>query len=104
MPLTKLESFRGEEERYRCDLLRTANLAVNEGFEHFLCLGAERVEDRHIDGAGTEDVHANSSLLQLDQPSTREGAHGSFAGAVDTEPRKALAARYGTAEKMAPFR
>src|SRR4029077_462795 len=82
---------RGEEESYSCDLFRTAHLAArNEGFEPLLCLGAEWVEDRRVNSAGAEDVDANSSLLELDQPGTREGAHGSFAGAVDAERREAL--------------
>src|SRR5579862_7637385 len=71
---------RGEEESYGCDLFRTAHLAAwDEGFEALLCVGAEWVEDCRIDGAGAEDVHANSSLLELNQPGAREGAHGGFA-------------------------
>src|SRR5258708_28498878 len=91
---------RGEEESYSCDLFRTAHLAArNEGFEPLLCLGGGVVEDRRVDGAGAEDVHANSSLLELDQPGTREGAHGGFAGAVDAERREALDAGDGPVEE-----
>src|SRR6202158_3788858 len=89
-----------EEESYGCDLFRTAHLAArNEGFEPLLCLGAEWVEDRRVDSAGAEDVHANSSLLKLDQPGTCEGAHSGFTGAVDAERREALDARDGAVEE-----
>src|SRR6266849_6223814 len=91
---------RGEEESYSCDLFRTAHLAArNEGFEPLLCLGAEWVENRRVDGAGAEDVHPNSSLLELDQPGTREGAHGGFTGAIYAEGRESLDAGDGAVEE-----
>ena len=90
----------GEEEGDGCDLFRAAHFAAwDQGFEALFCVRAERIEDRRVDGAGAEDVHANSSLLELDQPGASEGAHGSFAGAVDAERRKALDAGDGAVEE-----
>ena len=51
---------------------------------------AERVEGRSVDGARTEDVHPNSSILQLDQPGAGEGTQRRLARAVDAKRRKAL--------------
>ena len=79
---------RGEEEGDGCDLFRASDFAARDlGFEELLGIGSEGIEDRRVDSARAEDVHANSSLLELDQPGAREGAHGRFAGAVDAERR-----------------
>jgi hypothetical protein len=64
-----------------------------------LCLGTQRVQDRCVDGAGAEDVHANSPLLQFHQPSAREGTHRGFAGAVDAKRWEALDTGNGTIQK-----
>jgi hypothetical protein len=56
----------GEEKGDRRDLLRAAHLAARDlGFEEFFGVISEGIEDRRVDGAGTEDVHADSALLEF---------------------------------------
>ena len=56
----------GEEKSDRRDLLRASHLAARDlGFEEFLGVFSEGIEDRRVDRAGTEDVHADSALLKL---------------------------------------
>src|SRR5258708_19650106 len=90
----------GEEESDRRDLLRASHLAAGYlGFEELLRVGSEGIEDRGVDGAGTEDVHADSALLELQEPGTSERANRSLTGTVDAERRKTLDASNGTLEK-----
>jgi hypothetical protein len=67
--MTKLESL---EARKRTAVAISSGRPISprwdECLEALFCIGAEWVEDRRVDGAGAEDVHANSSLLKLDQP------------------------------------
>jgi hypothetical protein len=83
---------RGEEESDRRDLLRASHLAAGYlGFEELLRVGSEGIEDWGVDGAGTEDVHADSALLEFQEPGTGERANRSLTGTVDAERRKTLA-------------
>ena len=56
----------GEEKSDRRDLLRASHLAAWDlGFEELLGVVSQGIEDRRVDGAGAEDVHADSALLEL---------------------------------------
>ena len=56
----------GEEKSDRRNLLRASHLAAWDlGFEELFGLFSQGIEDRRVDGAGTEDVHADSALLEL---------------------------------------
>ena len=90
----------GEEEGDGRDLLRASQFAAWDlGFEELFGLFSEGIEDRRVDGAGTEDVHADSALFELKEPGAGERANRSLAGAVDAERRKALDAGDGAIEK-----
>ena len=81
----------GEEQGDGRDLLWASHLAAWDlGFEEFLGVISEGIEDRRVDGAGTEDVHAASALLELQEPGASERANRSLAGAVDAERQKTL--------------
>src|SRR5437667_6271322 len=87
----------GKEEGDGRDLLRTSHFAARDlGLEELLSVGSEGIKDRRIDRAGTEDVHANSALLEFQQPSASEGADRGLASAVDAERREALDAGNGS--------
>src|SRR5271155_687149 len=90
----------GEEEGNGRDLLRASDLAAWDlGLEELLRVGSEGIEDRRVDGAGTEDVHSDSALLELQEPRTGERANRGLTGAVDAKRRKTLDAGNGTVEK-----
>ena len=56
----------GEEQGDGRDLLWASHLAAwNLEFEELFGLFSQGIEDRRVDGAGTEDVHADSALLEL---------------------------------------
>jgi hypothetical protein len=56
----------GEEQGDGRDLLWASHLAAWDlGFEELFGLFSQGIEDRRVDGAGTEDVHADSALLEL---------------------------------------
>src|SRR5271168_2907471 len=56
----------GEEKSDRRDLLRASHLAAWDlGFEELFRLFSQGIEDRRVNGAGTEDVYADSALLEL---------------------------------------
>jgi hypothetical protein len=79
----------GEEEGYGGDLLGTTHFpAGDKGFEALLGGGAEGIEDGRVDGAGAQNIHTNSAILEFEEPGTREGSDGSFAGAVDAKRRE----------------
>ena len=57
---------RGEEQGHGRDLLRPPHRAAWDlGFEELFGLFAQGIEDWRVDCAGTEDVHADSALLEL---------------------------------------
>src|SRR5258708_2751091 len=90
----------GEEESDRRDLLRASHLAAGYlGFEELLRVGSEGIEDRGVDRAGTEDVHADSTLLEFQEPGTGKRANRSLTGMVAAQRQKSIDARNGTVEK-----
>jgi hypothetical protein len=56
----------GEEQGDGRDFFWASHLAEWDlRFEELLCLFSKGIEDRRVDGAGTEDVHTDSALLAL---------------------------------------
>jgi len=99
-PVDKTGIAGGKEEGDGCDLLRASHFAAWDlGLEELLDVGSEGIEHRRVDRTGTEDVHANSALLEFQQPCASEGADRGLAGAVDAARREALNARNGAVQK-----
>ena len=90
----------GEEEGDGRDLLRASHFAAWDlRLEELLGIWSEGIEDRRVDGAGAEDVHPNSPLLEFHQPGASERADCGLACAVDAERREALDAHNRAVQK-----
>ena len=91
---------RGEEQGDGRDLLWASHLAAWDlGFEELFGFFSQGIEDWRVDGAGTEDVHADSALLELQEPGASERANRSLAGAVDAEAGESLDAGDGSVQE-----
>ena len=83
--------IRSQEQRGRRDFPRTADFTSrNERRKRSLCIGSERVESRRVDRSGAQNIYANLSFLQVDEPCSRKGPNGSFTRAIHAEIREAF--------------
>src|SRR5580698_3369833 len=99
-PVDETRIAGGEEEGDGRDLFRASHFATWDlGLEELLGVGSEGIKDWRVDRSGTEDVHSDSALLELQEPRTSKRANRSLAGAVDAERGDTLDARNRAVQK-----
>src|ERR1700738_3823481 len=80
-----------EKECDCCDLFRTSHFAAwNLRLEILLRIWTKRIENRGVDRSWTQDIHADISFLEVDQPRACERSHRSLACTIDAKGRKAF--------------
>src|SRR5260370_15965046 len=94
---------RGKKECRRGNFIRLADPAHrDQGYELILDFLWNSDEDAGVDGARTQDIHANLSGLQINSPSARERANGSLARIVNAPAPKTFHTRDGAGHDDPP--